>query len=128
MTELTYTQIGDYLLPDLTIGESQPAYGKYGMLRKRYLKEHRRGIYASLLMSGKLNQHLAEIDKLVCDTVSFRVKEMAKRQGVDENMKAHNQMAWVGAMNIIKARPKRLHYWSMCIVEYVSGRSAETFV
>ena len=79
MTELTYTQSGDYLLPNLTIGDPQPTYGKYGMLRKRYLKEHRSGVYASLLTSGKLNQHLAEIDRLVRDTVSRLVKEMAKR-------------------------------------------------
>ena len=108
MTELTYTMIGDYLLPDLTISEPQPTYGKYGMLRKRHLKKYRRGTYASLLISGKLNQHLAEIDRLVRDAVSQLVKEMAKRQGVDETMKAHNQMAWVGAMNMIRAQSEEI--------------------
>ena len=108
MTELTYTQVGDYLLHDLTIGEPQPTYGKYGMLRKQYLKEYRRGTYASLLISGKLNQHLVEIDRLVRETVSRLVKEMAKRQGVDETMKAHNQMAWVGVMNMIKFQAEEI--------------------
>jgi hypothetical protein len=105
LNELTYTRVGDYLLPDLTIGdEPQPTYGKYGMLRKRYLKEHQRTAYTSLLMSGKLNQHLAETDELARDIVSRQVIEMARRQGIDEAMKARDQMAWVGAMNMIKAQ------------------------
>ena len=108
MTELTYTQVGDYLVPDLTIGEPQPTYGKYGMLRKQYLKEYRRGTYASLLISGKLNQHLVEIDRTVRDAVSQLVKELAKRQGVDEAMKARNQVVWVGAMNMIKAQAEEI--------------------
>ena len=108
MTEFTYIQIGDYLLPNLTIGESQPTYGKYGMLRKRYLKEPRHGTYAFLLISGKLNQHLAKINRLVRETVSRLVKERAKRQGVDETMKAHKQIAWVGEMNMIKAQAEEI--------------------
>lgn len=115
MNELTYTRVGDYLLPDLTIGdEPQPAYGKYGMLRKRYLKEHQRAVYSSLLMSGKLNQHLAEVDTLSQSSVSRLVKEMAKRQGIDEAMKARDQMSWVGAMNMIKARAEEI-----VLAEYV---------
>ena len=91
MNELTYTQAGDYLLPDLTVGdEPQAAYCKYGMLRKRYLKEHQRTVYASLLMSGKLNQHLDDIDRLTRDSFSWLVEEMARRQNVDEAMKARD--------------------------------------
>lgn len=115
MNELTYTQVGDYLLPDLTIGdEPQPAYGKYGMLRKQYLKEHRRMAYTSLLMSGKLNQHLAEVDTRLQSSVSQLVKEMAKRQGIDEAMKARDQIAWVKAMNMIKAQAEEI-----VLAEYV---------
>jgi hypothetical protein len=115
MNELTYTQVGDYLLPDLAIGdEPQPAYGKYGMLRKGYLKEHQRAVYTSLLMSGKLNQHLAEVDTLSQSSVSRLVKAMARLQGIDEAMKARDQMAWVGAMNMIKAQAEEI-----VLTEYV---------
>jgi hypothetical protein len=115
MNELTYTQVGDYLLPDLTVGdEAQPGYGKYGMLRKRYLKEHRRVMYVSLLLSGKLNQHLAKVDTQSHASVCRLVKEMARRQGVNEAMKARDQMAWVGAMNEIKAQAEEI-----VLVEYV---------
>ena len=117
MNELTYTRVGDYLLPDITIGdELQPAYGKYGMLRKRYLKEHQRAKYTSLLMSGKLNQHLAEIDRLTRDAVSRVVEETVKSQGVDEAMKMRDPMAWVGAMNMIKVQAEEI-----ALSEYVYG-------
>ena len=117
MNELTHTQVGDYLLPNLTISnEAQPVYGKYGTLRKRYLKEHHRTMYASLLMSGKLNQHLAKVDTQSHASVSRLVKEMARRQGVDEAMKARNQMAWVGAMNAIKAQAEEI-----ALAKYVYG-------
>lgn len=109
MDEITYTRVGDYLLPDLTIGdESQPVYGKYGMLRKRYLKEHRRGTYAALLLSGTLDRHLAEMDTLARTSVSRLVNEMARRQGVDEALKARDPMTWVGAMNMIKAQVEEI--------------------
>jgi hypothetical protein len=115
MNELTYTQAGDYLLPDLTIGdEPQPAYGKYGMLRKQYLKEHRRAVYTALLMSGKLNQHLAEVDALSRASVSRLVKEIARRQGVNEALKTRDPMAWVGAMNRIKSQAEEI-----VLAEYV---------
>lgn len=109
MNEITYTQVGDYLLPNLTIGdEPQPTYGKYGMLRKQYLKEYRKGTYASLLLSGKLSKHLAETDTLVKVFISRMVKEMAQKQGIDEAMKALDEMAWVGAMNMIKAQAEEI--------------------
>ncbi len=115
MHEITYTQVGDYLIPNLIISdEPQPAYGKYGMLRKQHLKEHQRTAYTSLLMSGKLNQHLAEIDELARDIVSRQVIEMARRQGIDEAMKARDQMAWVGAMNRIKEQAEEI-----VLAEYV---------
>ena len=60
--EFAYTMQGDYLIPDLALPEEEMHIGKYGMLRRTYLKNHRRGIYASLMMSGKLNSHLKEID------------------------------------------------------------------
>ncbi len=67
--ELTYTRQGDYLLPDLTLPEDETQIGKYGMLRKTYLKNHRKGIYASLMLSGGLNSHLSEIDRTAQERV-----------------------------------------------------------
>jgi hypothetical protein len=115
MSELTYTPVGDYLLPGLTIGdEPQPVYGKYGILRKRFLKEHRKGTYAQLLLSNLLNQHLAEVDMFARDFVFRLVEEMAQRQGVDEALKARDQMVWVGAMNMIKSQAEEI-----ALAEYV---------
>jgi len=109
MHEITYTQVGDYLIPNLTISdEPQPVYGKYGMLRKQYLKEHRRGTYAALLLSAKLSTHLAEVDALTRKTVSQLAKEMAQQQGVNEAMKALDSMRWVGAMNTIKVQAEEV--------------------
>lgn len=103
MKEITYTKVGDYLLPDLTV-ETQTIYhiGKYGRLRKEYLKKHKNGIYAGLLITGKLNIHLAEIDKQAHDMLELLMKQMADLQGITETLKATDQMAWVGAMNNIK--------------------------
>ena len=109
MPEITYTQVGDYLLPDLIVDdEAQSAYGKYGMLRKRWLKEKRKGTYAQMLLSGQLNQHLTETDTLVHDFLSRLVKEIAAKQGIDEAFKARDQFAWVGAMNMIKAQAEEI--------------------
>ncbi len=109
MRDITYTQIGDYLIPNLTIGdEPQPVYGKYGMLRKQHLKEHRRGTYAALLLSAKLSIHLAEVDALARKAVTQLVQEMAQQQRVDEAMKALDSMRWVGAMNMIKAQAEEI--------------------
>lgn len=109
MTEITYTQVGDYMMPDLTIGnEPQPNYGKYGMQRKQFLKQHRKGTYAQLLLSNQLNWHLTEVDVFTRAFVSRLVIEIAQRQGINETIKAHDQMAWVGAMNMIKAQAEEI--------------------
>lgn len=109
MHDITYTQVGDYLVPNLTIGdEPQTVYGKYGMLRKQYLKEHRKGTYAQLILSNQLNRHLAEVDVLTRAFVSRLVSEIAQQQGINETMKTNNQMAWVGAMNTIKVQAEEV--------------------
>ncbi len=102
--ELNYIANGDYLIPALTLDEEVPVYGKYGMLRKRYLKEHRKGYYSSLLLSGKLVAHLNETDALTREFISRTVEATAKRQNIDEAIKACDQMAWAGAMNAIKSQ------------------------
>lgn len=99
----TYHQEGDYLIPDL-IAPPAPKIGVWGMRRKRYLQQHHDGIYTGLLLSGKLNTHLGEIDQAAEDMFLQLVDRIAAREGVTEQLKANNQIAWVGAMNNIRKR------------------------
>lgn len=103
--ELTYTKIGDYLYPDLTLPETKDDHplGKYGMLRKTYLKQHRPMVYDQLLLVGKLDSHLQEIDKFATEQVNQMLADLAAKEGVDEHLKATDQMRWVGLMNNFKA-------------------------
>ena len=101
-TGIRYELIGDYYYPCLTVEESSPL-SKYGRLRKRYLREHKRVLYYTLLTSGKLYEHLAEIDTSACAMAEYLIKEMAKRQGVTEQLKATDMMKWVEMMNNIRA-------------------------
>ena len=101
----TYTQAGDYLLPDLKLPEEdQQPIGAWGQRHRRYLKEHRRATYATLLTSGKLNSYLADIDSQAEELFLRLVKQMAEAEGVTEQLKADNQMKWVGRMNNIRNR------------------------
>jgi hypothetical protein len=100
--ELTYRREGDYLLPNLNAPEN-PRIGKYGMLRHRYLREHKRAILTGLQMTGRLNAHLEQIDREATETVERLTAEMASRQGVNEQMKRTDQMRWVGMMNSLRA-------------------------
>ncbi len=101
----TYSQQGDYLIPHITLPkeENQPI-GIWGQRRLRYLKQHRKVLYTNLLTSGKLNSHLAEIDKQAEDMFFRMVKQLAEKEGVTEKLKAENQMEWVGRMNNIRNR------------------------
>ena len=101
----TYTQVGDYLPPDLKLPEEeQHPIGVWGQRHWRYLKEHRRASYAALLTSGKLNSYLADIDQQAEEMFLRLVKQMAEAEGVTEQLKADNQMEWVGRMNNIRNR------------------------
>ena len=101
----TYTQVGDYLLPDLKLPqEEQQPIGVWGQRHRRYLKEHHRATYATLLTSGKLNGYLADIDRRAEKMFSRLGKQMAEAEGVTEQLKAGNQMEWVGRMNNIRSR------------------------
>ena len=92
----TYTQVGDVLLPDLTIGETEnKPLGKYGRMRKRYLKEQRPVLYTSLLVTGELFGHLAEIDKAAQEQFDRIVNRFAAQRGITEQLKAADQMRWV---------------------------------
>ena len=100
--ELTYRKVGDYYLPNLTPPES-PKVGKYGMLRWTCLRNHHRGLYTGMMLSGKLNAHLEEVDRRANDMLEQLVKQMAKARGITEQMKADDQMEWVRRMNNIRA-------------------------
>ena len=101
----TYTQVGDYLLPDLKLPEEeQQPIGVWGQRHRRYLKEHRRATYATLLTSGRLNSYLADIDRQAEELFSRLVKQIAEAEGVTEHLKAGNQMEWVRRMNNIRNR------------------------
>jgi hypothetical protein len=98
----TYTQVGDYFIPNLVISETaQSPLGKYGRMRKRYLKEYRPVLYTNLLTTGKLDQHLAEIDEACEERMELLTRQMAKLEGVTEALKAADQMEWVRRMNSI---------------------------
>ena len=99
----TYTQVGDYLIPDISLPDA-PAYpiGKYGRMRKAYLKEHRPGLYTRLILSGKLHEHLAEVERTCNERLDIMISQMVKAQGFTEAMKARDQLGWVGRMNEIK--------------------------
>ena len=107
--EITYSQCGDYLIPDLILSEEgQEPIGKYSHLRKRYLKEHRPALYSNLLLTGKLNQHLAEIDQACMDRIELISQQMKVQEGVTEALKAADQMAWVAQMNSIQNRAEEI--------------------
>ena len=97
----TYHQEGEYLLPDLTIPEST-SVGIWGQRRKQYLKVHRNPLYTALLLSGKLDDHLAEVDTQAETMFLQLVQQMAKREGITEQFKEENQFKWVNMMNNIR--------------------------
>lgn len=99
--ELTYTMQGDYLIPDLTVPES-PKLGKYGMLRRTFLREHRDGIYTGMLLNGTLNSHLEEVDRQAQKMLDDLTEQMKELNGVTEQLKAEDQMRWVQMMNSIR--------------------------
>ena len=105
---LSYILCGDYYLPDLVLNEEEPTYGKYGMLRKQFLKEHRSARYQYMLLTGKLNEHLNQIDQEVREQVEMLMKQMVEKQGVTEELKVQDQMKWVRLMNNIKASAEEI--------------------
>jgi hypothetical protein len=98
---LSYTLHGDYYLPDLEINEEEPTYGKYGIMRKQFLKEHRSARYQYLVLTGKLTEHLNQVDKEVREKVEMLMEQMAEQWGVTEELKMQDQMEWVRRMNNI---------------------------
>ena len=105
---LSYTLHGDYYLPDLVLNEEEPIYGKYGMLRKQFLKEHRSARYQYLVLTGKLTEHLNQVDKEAREKVEMLVEQMAEQWGVTEKLKMQDQMEWVRRMNNIQATAEEI--------------------
>ena len=105
---LTYLRNGDNLFPALYLEDANLPIGKYGLLRKSYLKEHKRGWYSSLLLTGKLDAHLAEINCTCTERVELITNQLARREGVTESLKAADQMEWVHRMNNIRARAEEI--------------------
>ncbi|MSC76939.1 TnpV protein [Eubacterium ramulus] len=99
---LSYTLHGDYYLPDLEINEEEPTYGKYGIMRKQFLKEHRSARYQYLVLTGKLTEHLNQVDKEAREKVEILMEQMTEQWGVTEELKMQDQMEWVRRMNSIK--------------------------
>lgn len=119
MSKITYHREGDYLIPDLIVENYNKDYhiGKYGHLRLQYLKEHKRGLYAELMMFGNLPEHLADIDI----TANNRVKEIVKQMAEKENIPIHydgkmSQLEWVGIMNNYKNRAEEIVFSELIYV------------
>ena len=105
---LNYTLHGDYYLPDLEINEEEPTYRKYGIMRKQFLKEHRSARYQYLVLTGKLTEHLNQVDKEVREKVEILMEQMAEQWGVTEELKMQDQMEWVRRMNNIQATAEEI--------------------
>lgn len=102
---LTYEKCGDYLVPNLAVkSESEGEIQKYGLMRKEYLRNHRKGIYSGMILSGNLKEHLSLIQEQAEEMFDLLVAQMAEQEGVTEQIKVQNQMLWVKRMNNIRAR------------------------
>ena len=103
--KVTYHKEGQFLVPDLTIGSESKEprmIGKYGLLRKTYLKNHRPVLYQSLLIGGKLNDHLADIDEAATGRFMRLMDQIARAQGITEALKAKNMLLWIQRMNAVR--------------------------
>lgn len=114
---IEYVRQGNYYIPNLTVSdETEYQIGKYGSLRRTFLKEHHNWLYSSMLMQGTLLKHLAEIDEICHSALKDMMSKMANQEGVTEQLKATDQMAWVQKMNSIKHRAEEF-----IMREYVYG-------
>ena len=105
---LDYVLVGDYYLPALILAEDSRPIGHWGKMYKRYLKEHHPAQYQALLLSGRLNSYLVDIDAQAEEQMELIVQQMAEREGVNEELKATNQIEWVRRMNNIRSRVEEI--------------------
>ena len=109
MSKLQYVQCGDYLIPDLTLNaKTYPPLCKYGRMREKYLREHRHLLYSTMLLGGRLDDHLHEIDAAARKRMDQLIQQMAETAGITEELKARDPMRWVGEMNAIKAQAEEM--------------------
>ncbi len=111
MTNLTYTKVGDYYIPDLILDEdpaTEKFYGKYGDLRRTYLREHKPKLWMVLVNTDRADDHLTSIERAAEQRMDALLPEMMKAAGVTEELKARDQMAWVGLMNNCIARAEEI--------------------
>lgn len=109
MSDIRYQRSGEYLIPNVTMGktEKQPL-SRYGRMRKKYLQENRPILFNKLLLSGQLQKHLLETERTANRRLEQMMQEMAQQAGLTEEMKAKNQMKWVGQMNALKAQAEEI--------------------
>lgn len=109
MNEITYTKRGDYLIPDLTPPEeAEHPLGRYAMMHRDYLENHKRVTYFNLLTTGKLNEHLYRTEQEALARLEFLTKQLAGQQGVTEALKEKDQMKWVGLMNNVRSQAEEV--------------------
>lgn len=111
MAELTYTKVGDYYIPDLILDEApatEKFYGKYGDLRRSYLREHKPKLWMVLVNTGRADDHLTSIEQEAQRRMDTLLPQMMKAAGVTEELKARDQMAWVGLVNNCRARAEEI--------------------
>ena len=110
MTEngIHYTLHGDYYFSDISASDSHTAIGHYGRMRKAYLEEHLPGLYTRLILSGKLYEHLAETDQVCRDRMERMIAQMAEAEGINEKLKASDQLGWISQMNSIRSQAEEI--------------------
>ena len=105
----TYHLEGDYLIPDLLLPDiPDDQIGRYGHMRQHYLMNYRKSLYADLQLSGRLYEHLTDVDQICDERMEHLIRQMAEREGVTEALKASDQMAWVGAMSNLRNRAEEI--------------------
>ena len=112
MEKITYHKEGDYLIPDLSIDDCNKDYriGKYGRMRLNFLKEHKKGLYTELMIKGTLSKHLADVENTANERIDLIIKQLAKAENIDEDLKNRDQLSWVQSMNNIKNRAEEIVY------------------
>ena len=114
---ISYTRIGEYLLPDLKLEDKERFnIGKYGLLKLEYLKKNKRWLYTELLMKDMLNRYLHDIDITLIEKEQSLIKELTEKENITEELKNNNQMLWIGKMNNIKNRVEEI-----ILKEYIYG-------
>ncbi len=108
--KIQYGSVGDYLIPNLILPpeEASVTLGKWGMMHKTYLERHKKVLFSSLLMQGKLYQHCAEVENQARDMFDTLIEQMKKVEGVTEQLKEENQMEWVCSMQNIEAMAREI--------------------